>query len=363
MKIALFMPSLAGGGAERVMISLANELVQRGFDVDLIVSYAKGEYHNQIHGSVNFIDFKVNRVLKATPKLIQYVKEVNPQVILSTIWHANIITILVKLLTGSPGIVVIRETNQISKSKQSLSPLLSRLMCPLVNFFYPFADVIIAPSNGVADDLSKLGRIQRKKINVIYNPIFLKAIEAQAREEPSHPWLVPKTEPVFIAVGSLTEQKGFSTLLESFFLVNKQIISRLIILGEGPLRQELEARALELGIHKKVDFHGFIENPFSLMASSDVFVLSSKWEGLPNVLIQAVSLGMRIVATDCTSGPQEILDNGKFGTLVEVGNIKMLSSAMLSSLEKQHDSDYVKSRAKHFSSDTIIPQYIKVLVK
>jgi glycosyltransferase involved in cell wall biosynthesis len=175
--------------------------------------------------------------------------------------------------------------------------------------------------------------------------------------------LVPKTEPVFIAVGSLTEQKGFSTLLESFFLVNKQIISRLIILGEGPLRQELEARALELGIHKKVDFHGFIENPFSLMASSDVFVLSSKWEGLPNVLIQAVSLGMRIVATDCTSGPQEILDNGKFGTLVEVGNIKMLSSAMLSSLEKQHDSDYVKSRAKHFSSDTIIPQYIKVLVK
>jgi glycosyltransferase involved in cell wall biosynthesis len=357
------MPSLAGGGAERVMIGIANELARRGYDVDLIVSYAKGEYHSEIHRSVNFIDFKVNRVLKAIPKLIQYVKEEKPQVILSTIWHANIIAILVKLLTGSPGKVVIRETNHISKSKQSLSPLLSRLMCPIINLFYPFADVIIAPSNGVADDLSKLGRIQRKKIKVIYNPISLEGITTQAQEKLCHPWLVDKTEPVFIAVGSLTAQKDFSNLLESFCLVNKQMASRLIVLGEGPLRQELKTQVLELGIHEKVDFYGFAKNPFSFMALSDVFVLSSKWEGLPNALIQAVALGMRIVATDCPSGPQEILDNGKIGTLVEVGNVKTLASAMLSSLETQHNSGYVKSSAKRFSSDIILPKYIKVLVK
>lgn len=360
MKIAVFIPTLKGGGAERVMISIANGLSQIGNKVDLIVVDRNGEYRNEIGRNIRIIDLKTGRVIKAIPGLIKYLKICKPILIITTIWHANISAIIATKVSFARTKVVIRESNFLTNSKKTLGRY-EFLMTGLVKYCYPLANKIIAPSDGIAKDLSHAFGIKPDKIVVIKNPSIEDWMLEKAREPVKHPWLTKRNQPVFLAMGSLTAQKDFFTLLRAFRYVLQKLPSRLIILGEGKQRCELEDLIKSLRIEYCVDLPGFVDNPFSYMINADVFVLSSQWEGLPNGLIQALGLGMKVVSTDCQSGPREILRNGERGKLVPVGNEEQLAEAMVASMKESTNPDIAEQIIEEYSPRSIIPQYCRII--
>jgi glycosyltransferase involved in cell wall biosynthesis len=225
---------------------------------------------------------------------------------------------------------------------------------------YPWADGVIAVSSGVADDLAATIGLSRDRIDFIYNPIDTTAVRQRAEEPFEHPWLAPGEPPVVLGVGRLTAAKDFSVLVRAFAELRTQRRARLVILGEGELRPDLQALIAELGLPKDVIMPGFCDNPFVWMRRAEVFVLSSAWEGLPGTLIQAMACGTPVVSTDCPSGPAEILEKGKWGRLVPVGNAGALAQAILATLEDVTRPD-VASRAADFSIDSAVDGYLRVL--
>ena len=230
-----------------------------------------------------------------------------------------------------------------------------------MKLLYPSANAIIGVSQGVSDDLEMQLALPKGRVRTIYNPVINSELLDQATETVEHPWLKSQNIPVFLAVGRLTAQKDFANLIKAFALVRQSKPARLIILGEGELRSELEQLVDKLRISEDVDLPGFASNPYSYMSQARCFVLSSRYEGLPTALIEAMACGCSIVSTDCPSGPQEILAGGKYGFLVPIEDSKLLSEAMLAVLEQPRAADELKQRANLFASSQIIPQYLAVL--
>lgn len=361
-KIALYCPSLCGGGAERVMLTLAYGFVQEGFPVDLVLARAEGPYLSQLPDNTRLIDLKSSSVTGSLPGLIRYLKREKPQALLSTPAHSNIAALWAKKLSGAPIRLTIREANMITESASNALCLKDRFMPWLMRYFYPWADSIIAVSRGVADDLVETVKVPSGKVRVIYNPVDLEYIAQKAEKPLYHPWFVNKKIPVILGVGRLTAAKDFSTLIKAFAIVRRQLVSRLMILGEGPERRKLENIIKELGLDKDAVLLGYADNPFTYMHRSSVFVLSSAWEGLPNVLIQAIALGTPVVATDCPSGPAEILDNGAYGPLVPVGDIQALARAIVFALGSPVSTEILKRRALAFSFSHICKEYLEVIL-
>ena len=313
--LALFLPSLRGGGAERVMLTLAEQFTAKGHKVDLVMAKAEGPYIDEISNNVNIVDFNVSRVAHAILPLINYLHNEKPTALLSTINNANIISVIAKLISRSPVKIVLRESNTLVLNMGIHKNYKDKLMLLLTRLLYPFADAIIAVSKGVAEDLKKEFGFSDKKIHVIYNPVIEKNLYDKANEKQEHPWYQDSQVPVVIAVGRLTKQKGFDILIEAIKIVNKKKSVRLLILGEGKERKKLEKLIEENGLQNTISIHGFVSNPFPYIKNAAVFVLSSRTEGLPNSLIQAMALGTTVVATDCRNGPKEILESGKWGNL------------------------------------------------
>jgi glycosyltransferase involved in cell wall biosynthesis len=230
---------------------------------------------------------------------------------------------------------------------------------------YPKADRIVAVSQGVADDLISLLNLPHEKVTVIYNPIFTPELFEQAKQPANHPWFEQNRLPVILAVGRLTRQKDYPILFRAFSLVRQVRPAKLLILGEGEERANLERLAIELGIQNDVSMPGFVDNPFAFMAKASVFVLSSAWEGFGNVLVEALACGCPVVATDCRSGPREILDNGRYGRLVPVGDHEALAKAILETLDNPDfpaNRQTRLQRAMEFSVDAAVDKYLKVLL-
>ena len=229
----------------------------------------------------------------------------------------------------------------------------------LMKIFYPRADGVVAVSKGVADDLAVVIGLPRERITVIYNPVVTPELLQKAQEPIDHPWFHPGEPPVILGVGRLTKQKDFPTLIQAFALVRKERPARLIILGEGEDRYELEELIRKLGIASDVDMPGFVDNPYKYMAYSTVFVLSSAWEGLPTVLIEAMACGCPVVSTNCHSGPAEILENGKYGKLVAVGDAAGLAEAMVGTLDAPESLNVVR-RAQDFGVEQAVAGYLEI---
>jgi glycosyltransferase involved in cell wall biosynthesis len=198
---------------------------------------------------------------------------------------------------------------------------------------YSKLDALITVSNGVQLDLVTLVKLDRKKLHVVYNPVVGEQLLYKARMPVEDPWLRKDGIPVILGVGRLIKAKDFPTLLRAFALVRQERRARLLILGEGEDRPGLEVLVRELGLQNDVSFPGFMENPYSYMAKADVFVLSSRWEGLPTVLVEAMACGTPVVATDCPSGPHEILEGGRWGKLVPVGDARAMADAIQATLD------------------------------
>lgn len=323
--IAVLLPSLAGGGAERIMLNLIEGLLAKQYDVDLVLVSAFGEYLPQVPEAVNIVDLRSQRALRALFPLTRYLKRREPALLISSLGHVNLVALKALRLARTQTRIIVSEHLALELNPTGL---IDRVYRVLARWAYPSADAIVAVSGGVADNISKITKLDREKFQVIYNPVLPQDFWNKAREEAPHPWLQGKGPPVILGVGRLTHQKDFPNLLNAFALLRKSVDARLIILGEGPDRGALEALASKLNIAESVSMPGFVDNPYAFMAAADVFALSSRREGLPTVLIEAIAAGAAVVSTDCPSGPQEILEGGRFGELVPIEDHVALAKAL-----------------------------------
>lgn len=357
-RIALFTTSLCGGGAERVMATLANEIAARGIAVDLVLVKAEGAYLPEISGDVRVVDLDSKRLLTALPGLVTYLCRERPQIILSFMNHANVVALLAAKAsrTGIPVVISERNTTSFLLSKSGMKSFILRR---LVHLTYPGSRAVIAPSNGVAKDLADLLKWQPQRIHVIHNPLAIEKVQELASQPLDHPWFLQDSVPVILGVGRLVPQKDFTVLIKAFHRVQMQRPARLMILGEGESRAELEALISSLGLDSKVSLPGFASNPFQYMRRSAVFVLSSRWEGFPNTLAEAMACGTPVISTNCPNGPSEILENGKWGKLVPVGDVAALAKAISDSLDSRGQSPQI--RAKDFSLKKAVDTYLAIL--
>lgn len=359
-KVALFIPSMAAGGAQRVFLTIANALHARGHSVDMVLAMAAGEFLDEISPGVNIVDLGAPRMARAVPRLVSYLRRERPVSLLSTLPHANLAAVAARRLARVPTRVFVREANTPSKALQS--GFKSRAMASLLPLCYRAADGVIAVSQGVARDAAALGNLEPGRIHVIPNPVDVDEIRRRAALPLNHRWFAPGEPPVILGVGRLIPQKDFHTLIRALKHVRSTRPCRLVILGEGPDRAELEGFADGLGVASAVEFPGYVSNPFAFMARADVFALTSAWEGMPNVLIQAIACGCPSVSTDCPSGPREILRDGRDGRLVAVGDALAMGDAILKTLQDPLDSQSLQRRAADFDVDKIVGGYLDLLL-
>ncbi len=359
-KIAIFAPSLAGGGAERGAVKLAEGLVRRGFAVDLVLARAEGPRLDEVPAEVRLVDLGARRVLSALPGLVRYLRREQPEALASVLVHANVVALWARRLGRYRGRVVVIEQNTLSEAARNGKSRRDRIMPWMVQRFYPTADYVVSVSEGVSEDLARLVTLPPDKLRVISNPIVASDIEGLTRAPVELEWFGDGDQ-VFVAAGRFQPQKDFQTLIRAFALVRSQRPARLVVLGDGPERGRLEALIRELDVASDVSLPGATANPYAYMARSTAFILSSRWEGLPTVLIEAMSCGAPVIATDCPSGPREILADGRYGTLVPVGAVDALAVAMNAALDGKLARPPVESWSR-YAIDAVVDEYVPLLV-
>jgi glycosyltransferase involved in cell wall biosynthesis len=279
--------------------------------------------------------------------------------VLSHISHTNIVALAASFISSSSSKVYIVEHNNLTARQVKLRRAVFVRM--LMRLMYPLADKVICVSDGVSNDIRNVLKLNPSKVKTIFNPVVNSNITTKSREKPNHSWLTRSDVPVFLGIGRFTEQKDFENLLMAFAQLLRMVDARLIILGDGPLRCRLESVITELKLSSFVSLPGFVDNPYSFLSRASCFVLSSKYEGLPTVLIEALACGCDVVATDCPSGPSEILKNGEIGRLVPVEDSESLAAAMYESLKSPTCREKLKLRATAFTPSVVIPQYVSLL--
>ncbi len=359
--IAFFFKDLSGGGAEKVMLSIAGGFTEKKLKVDLVLVKAEGEYLSLISPNVRVVNLKSQRLITSLPLLINYLKLNRPKTLISALEFQNIICIIAKLLAGVSTRIIVTSHNHISRECQNSNQLKRRLIPLLVRWFYPLANKVVAVSQGVAENAAQISGLPLDKIKVIYNPIFTSELLEKFNRPVSHPWFLENQVPVILGVGRLEKQKDFLTLIRAFALVRQQYPARLMILGQGDQLPHLEALVNELELVEDVTFPGFIANPYAYMAQAKLVVLSSAFEGFGNVLVEAMIGGTPVVSTDCQSGPAEILANGKYGQLVAVGNVSGLADAIIHTLKNPLKPEFLQERGREFSLEAALVQYQNIL--
>lgn len=359
-RIALFTRYLTMGGIQKVMVRLANGFAQRGHPVDLVLAKGAGAVAQEVSSSVQIVNLESNRVWTALPGLMRYLRDASPSVLVSGEVPSNIVAMWARALSGSDTKFIVTVHQNTSVHAQTAEMWYRRLIPPMIRLFYPAAHRIATVSEGIKEDLSDMAPHLESKMRVAYNPVVDEYIFDKAKEPVAHPWLNQRDEPVVLGVGRLTHQKNFDLLLRAFAKVRADRDARLIILGDGNQRENLERCIKDLGIEDRVDLHGFVSNPYAYMEKASLFVLSSVFEGLPTVLIEALACGCPVVSTDCPNGPPEILEDGKWGTLVPMNDEDALARAMLESLSRSHDPDRLRQRARHFSVKNSIDRYLEL---
>ena len=342
------------------MLGIAVELAKRGVLVDLVLNRASGEFIDLVPESVRVINLNTRRTVVSFLRFIRYLGRDRPSVVMSALLRPNVVALAAKMLFRGNYRVLVRQDITLSDAFTKNS-FRNRMMWRVFKCLLPVAENIISVSQGVADDLRAVIPSASHKVITIYNPVVWPDHEEKAAAPVGHPWFNDSTTPVVLSVGRLVPQKDFATLLRAFAQVVACRPARLVILGEGPERQNLSGDAERLGITQHVDMPGFRVNPFAYMSKSNVFALSSRYEGLPTVLIEAIASGTPVVSTDCPSGPSEILEQGKWGPLVPVGDWRAMAEAMLDTLDNPIAPDQLIARASDFSADASIDRYLEIL--
>ena len=332
-RIALFTPTLYYGGVERVVVNLARGFLGIGYAVDIVAANASGEFGEFVPPEARVVSLRARRVISSLPALVRYLRRERPQVVIAAMTHCSIMALWARKLARIDTQVVATEhvvmTSSVAhdrRTRAQMMPLLARLS-------YGGADAIVAVSAGVADDVAAQTGTPRDRIQVIYNPVVTPELLSNADAPATHPWFEAAQPPVVVSVGRLEVQKGYPMLIRAFSRVRATRPARLLILGEGSQRAELEALVRELGVQEDVHLPGYEGNPYAYMAHAAVYVLSSISEGMGVVIVEAMALGAPVVATDCRGGPRELLQDGRLGKLVPVGDADALAAAIQATLD------------------------------
>jgi glycosyltransferase involved in cell wall biosynthesis len=325
-QVLIFRPTLADGGADRVTVTVLQHLDRSRFAPSLALVRRAGVLIDEVPRDVPVIDLGAPRLATAVPYLARTIRERRPDVVLCTAGGANVVAVAAHRLAGSNARLVLSERNALRRS--NLSGMRIAVELRLKRFAYRRADLVTAVSEGVANDLVELLALERRRVQVVYNPLIADDLPARASEPVAHPWFAGP-DPVLVAVGRLVEVKDYPTMLEALAQVRRSSAARLIVLGEGPLRGELEARARAMGLGDAVAFLGFDKNPYRYMKRAGVLIQSSRAEGLPGTLVQSLACGTPVVATDCDHGPREVVRDGVDGFLVPVGDAGALAARVV----------------------------------
>ncbi len=359
--IAVFaIELLRGYGSELYTIQLVNALAAKGISVDLIVQLKDDALVQKIDPRVRLLSLNSRNPLKTIRFLRHYLKQTRPAVLFGVMEKPSLLGIVASALAGYKNIVptIHFDISAYALGEYSVRRKFLRL---LIGFFYRYAKAVVAVSSGVGRALQHTVG-PRMRVETILNGFDLALLRERAVEPTSHPWLASKTLPVVVGCGRLVPLKGFDTLIKAFARVRAAKPSRLILFGEGEERPKLQKLIDGLGLQNDAVLAGYMPNPVSCMANGDVFVLPSRTEGFGNVLIEALAAGIKVVSTDCPSGPREILDDGQFGSLVPVDDDKALAEAILETLENPADDKFRAAVQNYldrrFSIDIMADHYL-----
>ena len=397
--VALVLPNLRGGGAERSLLGVAKGLIERGHQVDLVLLGSRIHYPGEIpedarlfvvdnkpddrtrndagHVLGKLIQLSVppksrdwitimgalkwdplclpnTRLIRETRAVAEYVSREQPDCILPSLPNAKVATLLAsRLLPHFPPIVpTVR--NAIHARRRHHRRRYRRL--------FERASHFVCVSRGVTDDLIEQLGVPKERVSTIYNPVVTPNLDLQMAAPANHPWMSDGKEPVILSAGRLSRQKDYPTLVKAFARVAANRPCRLIILGEGGRRRALERLVRKLGLTDRVSLPGWVDNPLAFMSRASLFVLSSRYEGLPGVLVQALACGCPCVSTDCPWGPAEILRDERLGRLVPVGDPARLADAMSTVLDRPANRQALREGAAHFSAARAISAYEDVLL-
>lgn len=354
--ITLIGLGLTGGGAEMSMLRLAENFSRRGYLVRVAVLRKVGELLQIGPANVRVDEIGGGR-LSCIPRLARYLRRHRSDAVISFVTFMNVASVLAQVLSPSAKRIVLTEHNAFSRSIKIRGGIV-KLFYYSVPIVYRWASSIICVSRGVEEDSASWARLPRKLLTTIYNPVVTEELVSQSLQPPDHPWLIEKRCPVILAVGRLEPQKNYPMLFAAFALLRKQLDCRLLVLGEGSLRAQLQAEISRLGIEDSVDLAGFRANPMAYMRRADTFVLSSDWEGLSNVLIEAMAVGCPVVSTDAPYGPREVLQDGRFGRLVPAADAGAFAQAMEETLRNPGDPEPRMAWANTFSVDACAERYL-----
>ena len=354
-RIALVLPTLGGGGAERVALTLSEGLLAHGDAVDLVLGQAAGDLLPAVPDGVRVIDLAAPRLRGMVRPLARYLKREQPAAVQASMWPLTCYAVLARTLADSNARLMLTEHANLTAMHAGLGRVHMVAMRASMAAAYPGADVRTAVSQGVAADVERLAGLPAGAVHAIPNPIPAPRSCRDVAEWPADGARI-------LAVGSLKPQKNHALLLDAFARVAARRPAQLAIVGEGPLRPALATRAQALGIAERVVMPGFAANPACWYAAADLLVLSSDYEGFANVLVEAMAHGVPVVSTDCPDGPAEVLDRGRFGRLVPPGDAEALANAIVDALGNRHDHAVLKARARDFAPAAIVARYRDLLL-
>lgn len=357
-RLTVFIPRFDNGGVERMLANLSGGLAERGVNVDILTRHTDGSYLSTLPPSVRLVRLQQGDEQMG---LAEHLRTARPDLILVSKSEALAQAYAGRAAAGSDAVLVFRAaTTESARLRARLWPArwwgLRR-----ARSLYRLPDLIVANSAGVRVDAAALAGLPHDRVPVLRNPVVTPQLLEQGRGPADHPWLADATVPVVVGAGRLCRAKDFGTLIRAFARLRAARPARLVILGEGRQRQSLSRLAVQLGCAGDVDLPGFTPNPYPLMARAATFVLSSRWEGSPNVLVEALALGTPAVATDCPSGPREILQGGRVGELVRVGDARGLSAAITRTLDAPRSPEALQAAVAPYTVGDSVSAYLAVL--
>jgi len=360
VRVAIYLPNCAGGGVERVYLELLHSLLQKKFSVDLVIAHLAGPYVDEIPAGVRVINLNVTHKLNIVLKLARYLRREKPSVLLSGGDISNVLAVLASIVAKRRKQCVIGQRAMVRMGWELQKPRTWRLKLFFIKRLYKQANLIICNSEAARRELIHDLGMSLEKCNVIYNSINVDQIQQLALCSPNDEWFIKEASPVVISIGSLSVLKDMMTLIRAFSIARMTCDCRLLILGEGPERKPLEALIRAYNLEHYVHMPGFLVNPFPLLKRSNVFVSASLTEGCPNVILQALACNTPIVATNCPGGTSEILEDGRWGQLVPVGNASAMAAAIVKALREDKLYD-LRERLEQFTPEKITSLYLKLL--
>lgn len=360
-RLACLLSTSGHSGVDRLARHLLPTLVRRGYAVDLLKVRGHGPYLDSATSGVDLVDLGSRHTLACLPAIVAYLRRVRPLLLLADKDRVNRLALLARALAGVPTRLALRTGTTVSVDLAARGAVTRWVQRRSMRWLYPLADAVLVPSTGAAEDLAAYTGLARARITAVPSPIVPAGLFAASLPRPAHPWFGVPGWPLLLGVGELSARKDFATLIRAFARLRATRRCRLLILGEGRLRADLLALARDLGVAADLALPGFRPRPYAAMAHADLLVSSSRWEGLPFVLVEALAVGTPVVATDCPSGPREVLRDGRIGPLVPVGDAAALAAAMAAVLAAPPTRARLQAAVRRFEIEAASSAYLAAL--